>query len=216
MQHQCRSKTDSRDIADLQMSSLCAALMLIAFIVGFFSIRSRRRRDAKASGNSDSGAWTHMATVASRHGPGGTKSFTTSRGGFDPTATFASASYPMQTKSFGDVTIGSGAPLGNGERVKGFTNRMRLDEQEEWEMEEQDRKDAVGGQPLKRISEHGDKLDFTLGEDEEYMRKIAVEGLPDSPVTPTTIRSHGEEVDAYGSTVVLTRLDKGDGPGRAI
>lgn len=210
------------------MSSLCAALILIALIVGFFSIRSRRRRDAGASGT-DSGAYTHMATMASRHGPGGPKSFTTSRGGgFDPTATFASASYPSQTKSFGDVTIGSGLPALGGGRAKGFSNRMRLDEQEEWELEEQERKAAVGGAAdaagaagpggLDRIAEDEDKFELTLGEDEAYMRKLATEGLPDSPVTPTTIRSHGEETDEYGSTVLLHRLDKGDGTsiGRAI
>lgn len=139
-------RTAPRHQLIIQMSSLCAALLLIAFIVGFFSIRARRRKDRSATASGDSGAWTHMATMASRHGPGGTKSFTTSRGGFDPTATFASASYPSQTKSFGDVTIGSGlAPLGMGEnKAKGFTNRMRQDEQDEWEMEEQERKAAVG------------------------------------------------------------------------
>ena len=203
--------------------------MLIAFVVGFFSIRTRRQRERQTSGGADSGAWTHMATMASRHGPGGTRSFTTSRGGFDPTATFASAAYPSQTKSFGDVTIGSGAPpLGEG-RVKGFSNRMRQEEQDEWELEEQERKAGLGGQSqrlsangagrgLNRIKEDDDKFELELGEDEAYMRKIATEGLPDSPLTPTTIRSHdnGDEADVYGSTVVLTRLDKGDGPGRAI
>jgi hypothetical protein len=29
-------------------------------------------------------------------------------------------------------------------KAKGFTNRMRQDEQDEWEMEEQERKAAVG------------------------------------------------------------------------
>jgi hypothetical protein len=68
------------------------------------------------------------------------------------------------------------------------------------------------------IPEDDDKFELTPGEDEEYMRKIAVEGLPDSPVTPTTMRSHGDDSDEYGSTVVLHRLDKGDGHdiGRAI
>lgn len=211
------------------MSSLCAALLVTALVVGFLSCRTRKRKEAATS----SGAWTNMATMASRQGMGmgGTKSGTTSRGdgaGFDPTATFASSSYPT-TRSFGHV---SGAGIGYGgtgaggmgmglERNRGFTNRLRLDEQEEWEMEEKERAAAVAADSGAAGSD-GAELESpvagpsTKASDEDLKGKADDDEKDEKyaePETPTTARSDGE---GYGSMVHLARLDKGDGPGRAI
>lgn len=194
------------------MSSICAALLFLSLVLGFFACRSRARIESQ----SQQGSWTNMATQASRTGHGGGKSFGgVSRGnnhglhsGFDPTATFASASYPLPNKR--GTGTGAGLGMASGmERSRGFTNRLTLDEaDEEWEM---------GDKSTRKRGEEsgsGSASSFVSSSGKEEMDLKAKDGEI-SPVTFTTEgqgRSRaGSEVELEGSTIHLARLDRGAG-----
>lgn len=121
-------------------------------------------------------------------------------GGFDPTATFASASYPLQSRGMGGM-----------ERSRGFTNRLTLDEREEWEME-----------GVKRVSVNRGPVEGEGSGSEGESKSASKDDLDikegDGEISPASFTTrNGSEVDLDGSTVHLARLDRGAGGfGRAI
>ncbi|WVQ98134.1 hypothetical protein IAU59_005256 [Kwoniella sp. CBS 9459] len=115
-------KTISPAFLNIQaiMSSICSALMVIAFIVGFYSVRTRIKADQAMSQNRTWNGVTGMTSMDSkapkssrfftRTGQSGHSSaFTNSRGG---TTTFGSRSenYGVTSSNFGGNTTLAGSP----------------------------------------------------------------------------------------------------------
>jgi hypothetical protein len=147
-----------------------------------------------------------MNTQGSRTGVHGGKSFGgVSRGGanstFDPTATFASASYPPPVKR----STGMGL-----ERARGFTNRLTLDE--EWEMGAAESSTNRG--EGKKGSGSGSSSVSSDGKEEMDLK------TKDGEVSPTTFTTFttagrtsraGSEIELEGSVVHLATLSRGYG-----
>ncbi|GFZ47803.1 hypothetical protein JCM24511_05550 [Saitozyma sp. JCM 24511] len=187
------------------MSSICAALFVIALIIGFLSCRARVRKEKQMSQNR---SWTgvggstygnsskHKSAFGGSSRGAQSSAFTNSR---NATTTFDS--FGVTSSNFGGASqnqsVSFGPVLDRETRGvnRGFTNRLTLGdmgEAEEWEMEVKDGASSVGA----------DKKDVEVNEEEGGV----------SPTASTSRMGNESEVELGGSTVHLTKLDKGDGP----
>lgn len=177
-----------------QFSSICGALLILALLSGFLSCRSRYKREQAFSQNR---TWTGVgSTTLGGDTRKTSRFFTRTKDTRDPTATFATDNYGVNSSTFGGATTshapgqvsfgpvygvnadyGVSSSEGTGGR---FTNRLPagdMNKSEEWEME---------------------------------VRKSSIKEEELEVESPTTSKGPGSDTDMDGSTVYLTRLDKDD------
>ncbi|OWZ33105.1 hypothetical protein C356_05428 [Cryptococcus neoformans c45] len=175
-------------------SSICGALLILALVSGFLSCRSRYKREQAFSQNR---TWTGVGSTTVGGDTRKTSHFfTRTKDIRDPTATFATDNYGVNSSTFGGTTTfhtpgqvsfgpvyganadyGVGSSEGTGGR---FTNRLPagdMNKSEEWEME---------------------------------VRKSSIKEEELEIESPTTSKGPGSDIDMDGSIVHLTRLDKDD------
>ncbi|KIR75452.1 hypothetical protein I310_00143 [Cryptococcus deuterogattii CA1014] len=174
-------------------SSICSALLILALVSGFLSCRSRYKREQAFSQNR---TWTGVGSTALG---GDTKKtsrfFTRTKETRDPSATFATDNYGVNSSTFGGATTlhapgqvsfgpiygtTGGYAAGSSGTGGRFTNRLPagdMDDSEEWEME---------------------------------VRKSSIKEEEREVESPTTSKGPDSDIDVDGSTVHLTRLDKDD------
>lgn len=160
---------------------------------GFLSCRSRYKREQAFSQNR---TWTGVGSTALG---GDTKKtsrfFTRTKETRDPSATFATDNYGVNSSTFGGATTlhapgqvsfgpiygtTGGYAAGSSGTGGRFTNRLPagdMDDSEEWEME---------------------------------VRKSSIKEEEREVESPTTSKGPDSDIDVDGSTVHLTRLDKDD------
>ncbi|RXK40984.1 hypothetical protein M231_01832 [Tremella mesenterica] len=154
------------------MSSICAAILLLAILMGALSVRSKIQRENATQNRSWTGVGgstfgtnadsKHKPSFGFRSGQTGSSAFTNSR---NATSTFAS-DVGIQSSTFGGqsqgqtVSFGAVGPHGTGGREstgKGFTNRLTLGDmgtqEEEWEMEVKEDKSVEVESPTRGESE---------------------------------------------------------------